>query len=68
MAKGFANLYPTVCAFENLWYAYKAAVRGKRAKLAAARFEFHVEERLLELERQLKGWETPLIVTHKPVG
>ncbi len=55
MARRFAELYPRICDFENLWHAYRAAVRGKRAKTEVARFEFHVEERLLDLERALKA-------------
>jgi RNA-directed DNA polymerase len=53
MARRYRDLYPEVASFENLWYAYKAAAKGKRATREVVRFEYHVEERLLELERGL---------------
>jgi retron-type reverse transcriptase len=53
MPKRRDNFYPRISAFTNLWYAYRDAARGKRAKPEVARFGFHVEERLLELERDL---------------
>jgi len=53
MAKRFTDLYPRIRSFENLWYAYRDAARGKHCTPGVARFEFHVEERLLELEAEL---------------
>jgi RNA-directed DNA polymerase len=53
MPKRFDNLYSQIIDFENLWYAYRAAAKGKRCKDAVARFSFHLEERLLELESEL---------------
>jgi RNA-directed DNA polymerase len=53
MATSFSDLYPRIADFANLWYAYRAAACGKRTKTEVARFEFHVEERLLELEHAL---------------
>jgi retron-type reverse transcriptase len=53
MPKRYRDLYRRIATFETLWHAYKAAARGKRLGQEVARFEFHVEERLLELERQL---------------
>ncbi len=55
MARSYSDLYPQICTFENLWYAFRSAARGKHGKTAVARFEFHLEERLLELEWELKA-------------
>ena len=53
MARRFTDLYRRIIGFDNLWYACRAALKGKRTKVEVARFEFHVEERLLELEHDL---------------
>ena len=53
MARRFTDLYRRIIGFDTLWYACRAAVKGKRTKDEVARFEFHVEERLLELEHDL---------------
>jgi retron-type reverse transcriptase len=54
MRKQFFNLYDTVYHPLNLWAAYKQAARGKRYRPAAARFEYDLEENLIELEQALR--------------
>lgn len=51
--KTYRNLYPQVYAFENLYYAYRAARKGKRGKPQAAAFEQIQEEELLALQDEL---------------
>ncbi len=53
MPRRLTDLYPRISAFENLWRAYCDAARGKRGTPEVARFAFHAEERLLELEHEL---------------
>ena len=53
--KRYRNLYPEIASFINLWHAFNSAAKGKRIKDQVVRFEFHVEERLLELEHQLRA-------------
>jgi RNA-directed DNA polymerase len=53
--KTYKNLYPRICAFENLYPAYRAARRGKRNRTAVALFEFDLERNLLELQAELRG-------------
>ncbi|MFQ5858033.1 MAG: reverse transcriptase domain-containing protein [Anaerolineae bacterium] len=53
MAKVFANLYPQVCEFENIYLAYRKARKGKRGRPPAATFEFNLEENLVRLRDEL---------------
>ncbi len=52
--KTYRHLYPRVWDFENLYWAYRAARRGKRGKEPVARFERRQEETLLTLQEQLR--------------
>jgi len=53
MGKVFHNLYEQVCYPLNIWWAYKAAARGKRYTPAAAFFEYDLEKNLIEIAREL---------------
>lgn len=60
MAKTFRNLWPQLVSFENLWRAYLAARRGKRARPAVATYNLDAETRLLRLQERLEdGSYTP---------
>lgn len=48
-------LFPHVISWGNLWEAYHKAARGKRGKLAAAAYEYHIADRLLTLQTELKN-------------
>ena len=52
--KTYKNLYPHICAFPNLYAAFRAARRGKRDRAAVASFEFDLERNLLVLESELR--------------
>ncbi len=51
--KTYADLYPRLCSFENLYHAYRAARKGKRGHPSAAAFEREQERELLQLQREL---------------
>jgi RNA-directed DNA polymerase len=51
--KTYKHLYPQVYDFENLYAAYRAARRGKRAQEAVADFELNAGENLLTLQEEL---------------
>jgi RNA-directed DNA polymerase len=53
--KTYKNLYPQVCDFTNLYYAYRAAAKGKRGRPDVAAFEFDLEGNLLRLREELLG-------------
>lgn len=40
-------------AWDNLWEAYHKAAKGKRGRLAAARFEYKLADNLIELQDEL---------------
>ena len=46
--------FSEVCAFENLLAAYAAAARRKRGRPSVASFDYHVADRLLELQHELR--------------
>ena len=48
------DLFPQVCAFENLYRAFRQARRGKRDREVVAAFEYDLEENLLKLEAELR--------------
>jgi hypothetical protein len=48
-------MYDQICAFDNLYAAFRAARKGKRSHPAVAAFEFNLESELIELRRQLLG-------------
>jgi retron-type reverse transcriptase len=60
--KTYRNLYPKVCDFTNLYYAYQSAARGKRGRPDVAAFEFDLESNLLRLREELLGH------TYRPGG
>jgi len=60
--KTYKGLYPKVCDFTNLHYAYRAASRGKRGRADVAAFEFDLESNLLRLREELVGH------TYRPGG
>ena len=51
--KTYKNLYPQICAFENLFLAYRAAARGKRGRPEVAAFERDLEPNLFRLQEEL---------------
>jgi RNA-directed DNA polymerase len=53
--KTHKHLYPQITAFDNLYLAFKAARKGKRAREDIAEFEFNLEENLLDLQAELMG-------------
>lgn len=57
--KTYRNLYPQVCAFENIYRAYRKARKGKRGATATADFEFEQERELIRLrdELQTQTWQ-----------
>lgn len=54
MPRTYRNLWPQFVSFENLWQAYMAARRGKRARAAVAAYELDAETRLLRLQERLE--------------
>lgn len=53
--KTHKHLYPQITSFDNLYLAFKAARKGKRARPDIAEFEFNLEENLLELQSELQS-------------
>jgi len=53
--KTYKNLYPQICAFDNLYWAYRDARKGKRDRVAVADFEFNMEHNLFALEDELRA-------------
>ena len=53
MDKVFHKLYEEVCHPLNIWWAYKAAARGKRYTPAVAFFDYDLETNLIEIEWEL---------------
>ena len=51
--KRYANLWPQVTAFDNLYRAYRKARRGKQHKPGVALFSLNLEPSLLELQADL---------------
>ena len=51
--KTYKNLYPQICSFENLYWSYKAAARGKRGNPRVAEFEQRLEDNLIQLQDEL---------------
>lgn len=60
--KSYANLWPEITSFENLYEAFLRARRGKRTRPDVADFEFNLEPNLLLLQREL------LDGTYRPAG
>ena len=51
--KTYKNLYSQICAFDNLYAAFRAARKGKRGKPEVAAFEYHLEPELWQLQQEL---------------
>lgn len=49
------DLYPQVYDFANLFFAERAAARGKRGRPDVAAFEYHLEDHLLRLRDVLRA-------------
>jgi RNA-directed DNA polymerase len=49
------NLYTQLCTWDNLYLAYRNAAKGKRGKPPAARFEYRLEDHLIQLQRELQS-------------
>jgi len=71
--KTYKHLYPRLTEFENLYWAFRSAARGKRQRHDVAAFEFNLEGNLLELQDQLQrqtyrtgGYHNFLIHDPKP--
>lgn len=52
--KTHKHLYSQIASFDNLYFAFKAARKGKRARPDIAAFEFNLEENLLALQSELQ--------------
>ena len=52
--KTHKHLYLQITSFDNLYLAFKAARKGKRARPDIAEFEFNLEENLLKLQEELQ--------------
>ena len=48
------TLYDQIFAWDNLFLAYRKAAQSKRGKGPAARFEYKLEDNLVELEQELR--------------
>ena len=53
MVAQVAGSYADVYAWPTLYQAYRQAARGKRGRAAAAAFEFHLEDNLVQLQDEL---------------
>jgi retron-type reverse transcriptase len=51
--KTHRRLYSKICAWDNLYLAYRNARKGKRSRSPAATFEFDQESNLLQLQQEL---------------
>jgi len=49
-----ASLYPKVFSWDNLLLAFRKASRGKRGRVPAAAFEYHLEDNLILLQTELR--------------
>ncbi len=49
-----SSLYDQIHTWDNLYLAWRKASRGKRGRETAARFEYRLEDNLLQLEEELK--------------
>jgi RNA-directed DNA polymerase len=51
--KIYKNLYPQICAFDNLYLAFRKARLGKRGRPDVAAFEQDLELELPQLQEEL---------------
>ena len=66
--KTYKNLYPQICAFENLFLAFRAAAKGKRGRPEVAAFERELEPKLFLLQEELLAQTyQPGPYTHFPI-
>lgn len=52
--KTYRKLYPQIVTWYNLHEAWRKARRGKRGKIPAASFEYHLEDNLIALQTELR--------------
>lgn len=52
--KTYKNLYPQIYPFSNLYYAFHAARKAKRGRVAVASFELDLEHNLIQLSNELQ--------------
>jgi RNA-directed DNA polymerase len=52
--KTYKNLYPRIYEFDNLYWAYRKARKGKRSRPDVAAFEFNLEFELPQLQEELE--------------
>jgi retron-type reverse transcriptase len=52
--KTYKNIFPRICAYDNLYFAWRAAARGKRKSPEVAAFEYALTDNLLRLEGELR--------------
>jgi RNA-directed DNA polymerase len=52
--KTYKNIFPTICSYDNLYFAWRAAARGKRTSPEVAAFEYALIDNLLRLEAELR--------------
>ena len=52
---GVTDAFETLCRFDTLLAAFRAAARGRRGRPATARFEARLEDRLHELRAELRS-------------
>ena len=55
MARMTTGTYSDLCCWENLYFAWRAAARGKRGRGPAAEFEYRLEDHLVRLQKELSG-------------
>jgi RNA-directed DNA polymerase len=48
-------MYEQICSWGNLYNAYRKAAKGKRGRVPAARFEYRLEDNLIQLQRELQA-------------
>lgn len=53
--KGYKNLYPKICSFQNLYSAFERAKRRKRFKAGVGEFEYNLEKNLFEIKKELES-------------
>lgn len=51
------TVFPQVCAFENLYRAFRHARRGKRGREEVAGFEYDLEGNIIRLQGELERGE-----------
>jgi RNA-directed DNA polymerase len=52
--KTYKNIFARICAYNNLYFAWRAAARGKRRSPEVAAFEYALTDNLLQLEEELR--------------